>query len=45
MVVDSKPEVFVIIHEGDPVPDDVKVFDPWRTYRGKNTCVYYGKTR
>lgn len=45
VVVDSKPEVFVIIHEGDPVPDDVKVFDPWRTYRGKNTCVYYGKTR
>lgn len=45
VVVDNKPEVFVIIHEGDPVPDDVKVFDPWRTYRGKNTCVYYGKTR
>lgn len=45
MVVDNKPEVFVIVHEGDPVPDNVKVFDPWRTYRGKNTCVYYGKTR
>ena len=45
VIVDSKPDVFVIVHEGDSVPDDVKVFDPWRTYVGKNTCVYYGKTR
>ena len=45
VIVDSKPDVFVIVHEGDSVPDDVKVFDPWRTYRGKNTCIYYGKTR
>ena len=45
VIVDNKPDVFVIVHEGDTVPDNVKVFDPWRTYRGKNTCVYYGKTR
>jgi UDPglucose 6-dehydrogenase len=43
-VVKEKPMIYVLVHEGDTVPDNVPVFDPWRTYKGTNV-VYYGNTR
>jgi len=43
-VVKETPHIYVLVHEGDTVPDNVPVFDPWRTYRGPNV-VYYGNTR
>ena len=43
-VVKENPHIYVLVHEGDTVPDNVPVFDPWRTYRGPNV-VYYGNTR
>lgn len=44
-IVDHTPQVFVRVHETDTVPDNVLVFDPWRTYRGNNKAVQYGNTR
>lgn len=43
-VVKENPMIYVLVHEGDKVPDNVPVFDPWRTYKGTNV-VYYGNTR
>jgi UDPglucose 6-dehydrogenase len=45
IVVKENPLVYVLVHENDTVPDDVLVFDPWRTYTGKNQTVHYGNTR
>ena len=45
ILVKENAEVAVMVHEGDTVPDDVLVFDPWRSYQGSNTVVYYGDTR
>jgi UDPglucose 6-dehydrogenase len=44
-IVNYSPDVFVIVHSGDPVPANVLVFDPWRTYTGPNKTVSYGNTR
>lgn len=44
-VVDHNPQVYVRVHETDPVPDGVKVFDPWRSYTGPNESISYGRTR
>ena len=44
-IVKENPSVYVLAHEGDPVPDNVLVFDPWRSYAGKNECIHYGNTR
>ena len=44
-IVDHNSQVFVRVHETDTVPDNVLVFDPWRTYRGNNKAVQYGNTR
>ena len=43
-IVKENPHIYVLVHEGDPTPDDVPIFDPWRTYKGPNV-VYYGNTR
>lgn len=43
-VVKENPMIYVLVHEGDKVPNNVPVFDPWRTYKGTNV-VYYGNTR
>jgi UDPglucose 6-dehydrogenase len=45
ILVKENAEVAVMVHEGDTVPDNVLVFDPWRSYQGNNTVVYYGDTR
>ena len=45
ILVTENAEVAVMVHEGDTVPDDVLVFDPWRSYQGNNAVVYYGNTR
>jgi len=45
ILVKENADVAVMVHEGDTVPDDVLVFDPWRSYQGSNTVVYYGDTR
>ena len=45
ILVKENAEVAVMVHEGDTVPDDVLVFDPWRSYQGNNAVVYYGNTR
>lgn len=45
ILVKENADVAVIVHEGDTVPDDVLVFDPWRSYQGNNIVVYYGNTR
>ena len=42
-IVNQKPMVYVLVHEGDPVPSNVLVFDPWRSYTGPNTYISYGK--
>jgi len=45
-VVKHNAEVAVVVHEGDQVPNEVIVFDPWRSYAGSNkTVIYYGNTR
>lgn len=44
-IVDSNPQVFVRVHEDDPVPEGVKVFDTWRSYTGPNESISYGRTR
>lgn len=44
-IVHTDPDVYVIVHEGDEVPDNVLVFDPWRTYNGPNKFISYGKTK
>jgi len=36
--------IFFITHSGDTYPDDVTVFDPWRTATGDNV-ISYGNTR
>ena len=43
-IVKENPHIYVLVHEGDPTPNDVPIFDPWRTYKGPNV-VYYGNTR
>jgi len=45
ILVKENAEVAVMVHEGDTVPDDVLVFDPWRSYNGPNKTVSYGNTR
>jgi len=45
VLVKEHADVAVIVHEGDAVPDDVLVFDPWRSYKGSNQVIYYGNTR
>jgi len=45
ILVKENADVAVMVHEGNTVPDDVLVFDPWRSYQGSNTVVYYGDTR
>ena len=45
ILVKENAEVAVMVHEGDTVPDNVLVFDPWRSYQGNNAVVYYGNTR
>ena len=42
-IVNKRPMVYVLVHEGDPVPSNVLVFDPWRSYTGPNTYISYGK--
>ena len=42
-IVKQKPMVYVLVHEGDPVPSKVLVFDPWRSYTGPNPYISYGK--
>ena len=42
-IVNQRPMVYVLVHEGDPVPSNVLVFDPWRSYTGPNTYISYGK--
>ena len=42
-IVNQKPMVYVLVHEGDPVPSNVLVFDPWRSYTCPNTYISYGK--
>lgn len=44
-IVYNTPQVYVLVHETDPVPNNVLVFDPWRTYKGNNKVVQYGNTR
>jgi UDPglucose 6-dehydrogenase len=44
-IVDRDPDVFVRVHESDIVPDNVLVFDPWRSYSGPNKFISYGNTR
>jgi len=44
-IVKENPSVFVRVHETDNVPENVVVFDPWRTYKGPNLCIRYGDTR
>ena len=44
-VVNENPSIFVRVHDTDVVPENVVVFDPWRTYNGPNTVIYYGNTR
>lgn len=44
-IVNDSPDVFVIVHSGDAVPDNVLVFDPWRMYNGPNKYISYGNTR
>ena len=44
-VVNENPSIFVRVHDTDIVPENVVVFDPWRTYNGPNTVIYYGNTR
>jgi len=44
-LVSKNADVAVIVHEGDTVPSDTLVFDPWRSYKGNNAVVYYGNTR
>lgn len=44
-IVDKDCSVFVRVHETDEVPDNVFVFDPWRSYQGNNDYVWYGNTR
>jgi UDPglucose 6-dehydrogenase len=44
-IVQDNPSVFVRVHETDNVPENVIVFDPWRTYNGPNHAIYYGNTR
>ena len=43
-VVKENPHIYVLVHEGDEVPRGVRVFDPWRSYKGPNV-VHYGNTR
>tara|TARA_B100000035_G_C21035924_1_gene570965 strand:- start:5073 stop:6215 length:1143 start_codon:yes stop_codon:yes gene_type:complete len=43
-IVKENAHIFVLVHEGDEVPNGVPVFDPWRSYKGPNV-VYYGNTR
>jgi|TARA_A100001388_G_scaffold276682_1_gene265066 UDPglucose 6-dehydrogenase len=43
-IVHKHPNIYVLVHEGDKVPEGVAVFDPWRSYKGPNV-VYYGNTR
>ncbi len=43
-IVKENPHIYVLVHEGDKVPNGVPVFDPWRSYKGSNV-VYYGNTR
>ena len=35
-VVKENPHIYVLVHEGDEVPRGVRVFDPWRSYKGPN---------
>lgn len=42
IIVYSDPEVYVLVHQGDEPPKNVLVFDPWRTYKGHNRCIFYG---
>ena len=44
-VVNENPSIFVRVHDTDIVPENVVVFDPWRTYNGPNTVINYGNTR
>ena len=44
-VVNENPSIFVRVHDTDIVPENVVVFDPWRTYNGPNTVIHYGNTR
>jgi UDPglucose 6-dehydrogenase len=44
-IVNENPMVYVRVHDTDPVPDGVFVFDPWRTYQGSNPYIHYGNTR
>ena len=44
-VVDNDPHIFVRVHETDDIPAGVRVFDPWRSYKGSNECISYGNTR
>ena len=44
-IVKENPNVYVIAHEGDEVPANVTVFDPWRSYTGPNRYISYGNTR
>ena len=43
-IVKENAHIYVLVHEGDEVPNGVPVFDPWRSYKGPNV-VYYGNTR
>ncbi len=43
-IVKENAHIYVLVHEGDKVPNGVPVFDPWRSYKGPNV-VYYGNTR
>jgi UDPglucose 6-dehydrogenase len=44
-IVKENPNVYVLAHEGDEVPANVTVFDPWRSYTGPNRYISYGNTR
>ena len=43
-IVKENAHIYVLVHEGDEVPNGIPVFDPWRSYKGPNV-VYYGNTR
>ena len=32
-IVHKHPNIYVLVHEGDKVPEGVAVFDPWRSYK------------
>lgn len=42
IIVLETPDVFVRVHDDDPVPENTLVFDPWRTYKGPNNFISYG---